>query len=206
MRYIDISWPLNPGMTTYKNRDDFSVVKTKEWHVHHMRESRMNCGAHVGTHIDAPAHFIESGGFIESVALENLIGPCLVVDLSDVKGSIQQSDLEKITMTASRVLFKTKNSERAFDDPFDPNFIFLSETAARYLVQKGIVCIGIDYLGIERNQPGHPTHKILLGAGIAIIEGLRLGNVLEGEYQLLCLPLALRGLDAAPARAVLREL
>lgn len=221
MKFIDISWPLISGMTTYKNRDDFSASQTKEWPTHGYRESRMCCGSHVGTHIDAPAHFLETGASIESVRLEHLIGPCTVLDFTHVQDAITDVHLASKLITTSRVLLKTKNSAQADDAPFNSQFVYLSQAGARYLrqacasvhtpakshdgvCQTGIACVGIDYLGIERNQPDHPTHKVLLGAGIAVLEGLRLDAVKEGTYDLICLPLAVVGLEAAPARAVLR--
>jgi arylformamidase len=69
--------------------------------------------------------------------------------------------------------------------------------------EKKVKAIGIDYLGIERNQPDHATHTILMKHNIAIIEGLRLADAVAGDYFFICLPLNVIGLEAAPARAVL---
>ncbi len=101
------------------------------------------------------------------------------------------------------ILFRTKNSDLAPTAAFDYEFVYLREDAARYLVNKRVRAVGIDYLGIERNQPAHETHTALLSADIPIIEGLRLAEVAEGHYQLVCLPLAIVGLEASPARAIL---
>lgn len=200
---IDISWPLQEGMTTYKNRDDFSVVHTKTWQTDGYRESRILCGAHVGTHVDAPSHFLQQGSGIDKVSLDLLIGPCAVIDVTYARGAITKEDLLKISFSNTRVLLKTKNSKHGVSDPFDADFVYISESAAHYLKDQGVTCVGLDYLGIERDQPGQPTHKTLLNAGIAVIEGLRLDHVPAGNYTLICLPLAIVGLDAAPARAVL---
>jgi arylformamidase len=202
MNIIDISWPLVSGMTTYKNREDFNLYPTKLWEKDKARESRLVCSTHVGTHVDAPAHFIKDGVSIEDVPLGSLCGVCVVLDMQQVETAITQRDLEGQEL-ASRVLFKTRNSQRASVDPFDPAFVYLDASAALYLKEREVQCVGIDYLGIERNQPDHPTHKILLESNIAIIEGLRLEHVQPGAYTLLCLPLALVGSEAAPARAVL---
>ena len=170
--------------------------------------------SHVGTHVDAPAHFIEQGATIEATCVHLLCGPC-TVSSTFVHDAITRKDLEKLTFSTSRVLLKTRNSSHAATAPFDPNFVYLAASGAAYLRERGVRCVGIDYLGIERGQPDRETHIILLSAGLprhsssmseggcAIIEGLRLGHVAPGEYRLICLPLALQGLEAAPARAIL---
>jgi len=97
---------------------------------------------------------------------------------------------------------KTKNS---FSDDFDYNFVYLSGDAAKYLVSKKIIGVGIDGLGIERNQPTYDTHKSLLSNKVMILEGLRLKEVLEGSYKLIILPLKIANVEASPARAILIE-
>ena len=204
MKIIDISWPLVEGMTTYKNKGIVQIKETKDWEKDRSRESLLTMIAHTGTHVDAPSHFLQDGKTIDKVALDTFVGPCQVVDLSDPKiGVITADELKKHTITAKRALFKTKNS---FLDPkalFNPDFVYVDKTAAAYLKDLGVVCVGIDYLGIETKQPEHETHKTLLGNGIGIIEGLRLADVASGYYTLVCLPLALVGTEASPARAVL---
>lgn len=203
MTILDISWPLISGMTTYKNKDDFVVYPAKEWDKDQVRESRIVCGAHTGTHIDAPAHFLQDGVCTDSINLEKMCGPCVVLDLVHVAEAITADDLALCDITSSRVLLKTRNSQLAAIDPFDPHFVYLAQSGALYLRDKGVICVGIDYLGIERNQPDHTTHILLLEHGIALIEGLRLAHINQGNYTLICLPLALVGVEAAPARAVL---
>jgi len=103
------------------------------------------------------------------------------------------------------ILFKTKNSDFSETDPYNPNFTFCAGDAAQFLAEKKVKAVGIDYIGMERNQPDHPTHKNLLGNNIAIIEGLRLKHVPEGEYFLICAPVKILA-EAAPARALLWKL
>ena len=203
MNIIDISWPLECGMTTYKNREDIQITPTKTWEQHAVRESCITISSHVGTHVDAPAHFLAHGGFIESVSLSRLCGPCVVLDMTHVEGAITKEHLEQQSITIPRVLLKTRNSFLDSCAQFKTEFVYLAESGAQYLQEKGALCIGIDYLGIERQQPQHQTHTILLKADIALIEGLRLHTIQAGFYILICLPLACKGLEAAPARAVL---
>lgn len=205
MLLIDISWPLNLGMTHYKDREDLNYVPLKSYDKDAVNETRIEINAHTGTHVDAPWHFSDQvGGRIESVPLTQLIGTCAVFDMTHVVDAITARDLENLPLEENLiVLFKTQNSFKAIDAPFDPHFIYIDASAARVLADYKIKAIGFDYLGIERNQPDHTTHKTLLSAGVAVIEGLRLAHVEPNAYTLLCFPLAVQGIDAAPARALL---
>jgi arylformamidase len=167
------------------------------------RESRIDMDVHCGTHVDSPLHMLPEGGTMETIPLERLVGPCRVLDLTEINGGIRQSDLERFEIENGEfLLFKTKNS---FTDAFDFEFVYLAEDGAKYLIEKGIKGVGIDALGIERAQPGHPTHKSLFRADIIIIEGLRLREVPEGRYFMVAAPLKLVHTEAAPARVLLIE-
>lgn len=206
MELIDISWPLTIDMTGYKNHNAFMVHTRKTFDRDHVRESSFNINAHAGTHIDAPAHFIEQGCFVDAVPLEKLIALGVVIDFSGVSGGITEAMLhahEDKLLTDSFVLLKTDNSLLSPNASFNHDFVYLHDSGAAYLIHKKIRGIGIDYLGIERNQPDHTTHTLLMNAGIIIVEGLRLGHVQAGAYTFTCLPLALIGVEAAPARAIL---
>ena len=202
---IYISWPITSDMTTYKNKSDVQILQTHNWEASAKRESQLACGMHTGTHVDAPVHFLESGITIDQLDLNNLIGPAQVLDLSAVKNNqITKLDLINFELTVGAIiLLKTKNSNLAANSCFEPNFVYLDRSGAEYLASKKIKAVGIDYLGIERNQPEHDTHKILFTAGVIIIEGLRLAHVAVGNYQFICLPLNIVGQEAALARAIL---
>lgn len=206
MKYIDISWPISPNMTAYKDKQIVHIVPTKLFDRDGAREAMITLGSHTGTHVDAPSHFLQQGAGINHVALASLIGRCTVLDCRSVQECITVADLAHHAVKKDMIiLFKTRNSALAHDAPFNPNFIYLAADAARYLVEKQVKAVGIDYLGIERNQPDRATHTTLLKADIPIIEGLRLAHAHAQEYTLYCLPLALAGGDGAPARAVLIE-
>jgi arylformamidase len=205
MNIIDISWPLSREMTTYKDRADIHINQIKSVAQDHVAESTLQLHTHTGTHVDAPAHFIDGGNSIDHLPLNFLCGPALVIDCTHIKEAITVQDLqmhEELIKKHSRILLKTVNSFCKPTDPFNYNFVYLEKTGAQFLVDCGVSTIGIDYLGIERNQPNHPTHKILLQNGI-IIEGLRLADVESGIYNLFCLPLLIHNSDGSPARAVL---
>ena len=201
---IDISWPISPTMTSYKNNKPTTFTQLKEFATDGVRDANIQLNTHAGTHIDAPAHFLATGTTIDHVPLESLIGSAVVLDLTNVEEAITDHDLQAHVFAAGDiVLLKTKNSALLAKAPFDFKFISLTASGAALLAARGVKAVGIDYLGIERNQPNHETHTILLEQQIPIIEGLRLGQAAPGRYQFYCLPLAIVGLEAAPARAIL---
>jgi arylformamidase len=165
--------------------------------------------------MDAPFHFYKDGAGIDELPLEVLMGRCRVFDLSGITRHISPEILEACDWKGSegtgvtRAVFKTRNSRHwANNDPeFDKNFIALTGDAAMYLVHRGVKLVGVDYLSVEAyGGKTHPVHDTLLGAGVVIIEGLNLSDVAAGDYELIALPLKLKGADGAPARVVLRSL
>lgn len=205
-KIIDISWPIKQGMTEYKNQAKVKFCPTKTIEKNNAREHDIVLTTHTGTHVDAPAHFLETGKCLDDLLLSNFIGPCRVFDLMHVQVKITKLDLANLDINPGEIiLLKTKNSLMDCCAKASVDFIYLDAEAALFLASKQVKAVGIDYLGIERGQPGHETHNALLGADIIIIEGLRLKNVLPGVYFLSCLPLKLHGLEAAPARAILIE-
>ncbi|KRQ86382.1 Kynurenine formamidase [Caloramator mitchellensis] len=200
---IDISMDIHPDMQVYKNLEAKKpkIIIQNDFENDDMFESKIEMNLHTGTHIDAPLHFIKNGETIDRINLNNLITKCKVLDFTKCEEKISINDLiNKEINKDDFILLKTKNS---FGDEFDFNFVYLDKNAAEYLSEIGIKGIGIDGLGIERAQPGHETHKILLSNGIIIIEGLRLKQIVEGEYQLIALPLKILKAEASPARALL---
>ncbi len=206
MKLIDISWPISEATTEYKNKDTILFETIKSFENDNGRETRISLSTHVGTHVDAPSHFIEDGKTVEKINLSRIIGRAQVLNFMTVLDSISAEDLQRYPIAEGDIiLLRTANSACGYYDPFESNFIFLNESGAQYLVEKKVKAVGIDYLGIERGNSAHPTHQTLMRNDIVIIEGLRLGHVQTGTYFLICLPLALIGVEAAPARAVLLQ-
>lgn len=206
MKIIDISMEIHPDMMVYKNREEkkptFRITRSIE-KGEKANESQICLDSHTGTHIDAFRHFLKDGGTTSETPLECFTGFCRVLDLLSVEDGITGEHLaEKGIAEGDIVLLKTRNSFWN-NNEFDFKFIFLEKTGAKFLADRKIKAVGIDALGIERDQPDGETHKTLLSHGIPIIEGLCLKDAKEGEYILFCLPLKLKGLDGAPARAVL---
>lgn len=169
--------------------------------------SALAFGSHTATHIDAPLHFFDDGAGVDSIALDVLIGPAILVDVGHNVRAITASVLRGCPLGAhTRVLLRTRNSLLLRQPSFDPEYSYLAPDGAEYLVERGVRLVGCDYLSIEQFHSGHHrTHRTLLGSGVVIVEGLDLSVPPPGEYELICLPLLLTGLDGAPARAVLRQ-
>ncbi len=204
---IDISTLIEEGMPQYPGQQPVNLDKAKTIESGGAAESLLTIHSHAGTHIDAPSHFILNGKTIDQIEPSKLVGLCRVIDLSGIDNlEIQVSDLSSTEIkTRDRILFKTKNSlgdRRDFE-----NFISVSEEVARFLVDRGIVLVGTDFFGIEkRRNPGHPVHTAFLEKDIVIVEGLDLSKVEGGEYEIMCMPIKIKGADAAPARVFLKKI
>ena len=207
MRMYDISVgisseiPVWPGDPPVKLEQVQSIKDGAEANV-----SRFHAGVHVGTHIDAPLHFLESGGSVDAIPLKSLIGRAYVVDLR--KATVLDWDtLEsaRIPPRTRRLLFRTKNSNywAKGETKFQRDFVAVDASGAEWLVKKGVKLVGVDYLSVAPFKDGAVTHRILLKAGVVVVEGLNLSRISKGRYTLYCLPLKLMGSDGAPARAVL---
>lgn len=169
--------------------------------------TRLDTGVHFGTHLDAPVHFIEGGKGVDELALDVLVGPCVVGAVPD-SAEIAPAHLDALGLPAgtTRLLLKTRNSDlwNKPDHAFFEDFAALTPEAAQWVVDRGIRLIGIDYLSIQRFADAvSTTHLVLLGAEVIIVEGLDLRAVRPGAYDLTCLPMKLAGADGAPVRAIL---
>lgn len=170
--------------------------------------TQISTSVHMGTHVDAPDHFLDNGITVEDIPLTSLVGPAEVFELTTDQ-DITGDDLREagITGETKRLLIKTSNSlfwAEGLRD-FQEKFIALDAGAAAYLAECGLEVVGIDYLSIAPFTDPEPTHRILLEAGILIIEGLDLSGIEPGPYRLLCLPLKIGDSDGAPARVLLED-
>jgi arylformamidase len=210
MKIHDISLSISPEMPVWPN--DPAVVLEQVTSMDagaHDNISRLACSVHTGTHVDAPHHFMNDHRTVESLALDILVGPALVVQIPDELMVVNAEVLERsaIPEGTKRLLLKTRNShlwERG-EQMFDEKFVGISANGAQWLVDKRVLLVGIDYLSVAPYHQSIPTHRTLLAPGIIIVEGMNLSAVDPGEYTLYCLPLKLVGSDGAPARAILVE-
>ena len=206
MKIYDISRKISEDMVIYKNRKEkspkISVTRRLE---EGANESKLDIHVHTGTHVDAPYHVLANGKKINELSPDKFMGKCIVIDFTKVNNAITKKDFEKVKIKIKKddvVLLKTKNS---LEKEFDFNFVYLEKSGAEYLASKKIKAVGIDSLGIERNQPNHETHKILLGKSIPIFEGLDLSKIKQGRYFFHGLPLKIKNGDGSMVRAVLVE-
>jgi len=172
--------------------------------------SQISMNSHDGTHIDSPLHFIPGGTTIDVMPIETTMGPARVIGIKDDK-EITVKELEPYNIrSGERILFKTKNSGKVFAvRQYKGDFVTISPEAAKYLAEKKIRLVGMDYLTIASSDPIENVdivHRAFLSNGIFIIEGLNLDGVEPGDYELVCLPLRLERGDAGPCRAVIRPI
>jgi arylformamidase len=208
MEIYDITVPIRSAMPVYEGDPG---VKIDPWSAFAKGDSSnvsmLSFGAHTGTHVDAPAHFVEGARRIDALSLDVLIGPARVLRVPDDATEIDPEFINRCDLSGvERVLFHTRNST-FWNEGFRKDFTHLLPEAAQLLVDRGIKLVGTDYLSIEKFHSGHHrTHLTLLSNNVVIVEGLNLSEVPDGDYELICLPLKIAegAGDGAPARAVLR--
>lgn len=207
--WIDVTVPVRNGMVHWPGDPEFHIERTQDQLKGDTATvSHLSMGAHTGTHMDAPLHFLKDGISIDQLPLEAVIGHARVIQIQD-RVSIRRAELEQHEIEArGRVLFKTANSDHLWGkDEFDEDFIFIAHDAAEYLAERGVRTVGVDYLSVGGfRQDAVETHETLLGAGIWVVEGLDLSGIEAGLYEMICLPLKLIDAEGAPARAVLRSI
>ena len=209
--WIDVTATLDPATTPIYEGDaplKFDFLKDMR-RGDALTLSAYSMGAHSGTHIDAPMHFVRDGAPIDQVPLEPLMGPARVIDIPDAVQSINADELNRHEWRgAQRVLFRTRSSLRGWmkSPTFHRDFAYVAPDAAQLLADAGVKLVGVDYISAEQfGAPAPMTHRILLGRGIPIVEGLALETVRPGDYDLIVLPIKVGGHEGAPARAVLRR-
>lgn len=210
MKIHDISVTVSPALPVWPGDPTIVLERVSRMEDgEHNNVSKMAMGVHVGTHVDAPYHFIADGKTIEHLKLEVLVGPADVIELPWVEDQITAADLTRAGFSGGteRVLLKTRNSEYWGnpDLPFQRDFVSLAPDGAALLVEHGVKLVGIDYFSIAPFNDSVPTHRALLGAEVVVLEAVNLSSIPAGRYQLYCLPMKLGGSDGAPARAILIE-
>ena len=208
MDWQDISVPIRDGMVTFEGDPEVHLgraISIADGAVCNV--SRLDYGIHSGTHIDAPIHFIDGAPGIEAMAIDAFVGPALVVDARSIEGPFDRAAIERLAIPSGteRVLIRSRNSELWNEPTFSKAFSGVTEDGAKALVELRVRLVGIDYLSIAPFGEPVPTHVALLGAGVAILEGLDLRGVEPGAVDLICLPVLIPGSDGAPARAIIRR-
>lgn len=204
--WIDISVPIRPGMVHYPG--DPGVALRHEKHLDRgdpATVSLLELGVHTGTHVDAPVHFLRGAGGIDDIVLDDLIGPARVIEFP-ATAIITAQDLARAEIAhGERILLRTRNSAHWTSDAFVEDYTHIDTNAARLLAERRVRMIGIDYLSIGGGEDGPDVHRILLSAGVVIVEGLDLSCVAAGHYDVVCMPIKIAGCDGAPARVAVRR-
>jgi arylformamidase len=203
MKIIDISMELNEKTVVWIQDDQPKLIPIARIPEAPINFTWLDFGAHAGTHIDAPYYLFNEKWKSDEIPFDVLIGDCQVIDLTDVDNYITAEDLKKHKIISSRILLKTKNSLDSMEK-YNPKHIALSEDGANYLRNLGIQLIGYDYQSFERDG-GVNIHRIFMEKDIIALDNLRLKDTEEKEYKLICLPIKVTGIDAAPSRAILIE-
>ena len=204
MQLIDISRPLDTSIAVWPGDRPYAA----EWTAEIGEEgSVVNIGAlsmstHTGTHVDAPLHYDAEGASVDELDLSTFVGPATVIEIEHAV-PIQPDDFTAADLS-ERVLFKTPCSDQSPSE-WCEDLAPLSPEAVRELSDAGVVLVGTDAPSVDpvdsKELSGHHACR---QHGIHILEGLHLRGVAPGNYELIAMPLPLRGLDASPVRAVLR--
>ncbi|MEM7007937.1 MAG: cyclase family protein [Thermodesulfobacteriota bacterium] len=207
--WIDISVPLTDGMIHWPDDPVIEIKKVLDLNNGDVCNlTHISMAVHAGTHMDAPSHFKKSAVGIDKMPLTAAIGKARVIEISD-KEYIKVEEIRPHRIRAGeRILFKTRNSKSKWiNKPFNKKFVHLSTEAAQFLADRKVQMIGVDYLSIGGYEDNGPqVHEIILGAGICAVEGLDLYNIKPGNYEMICLPVKIKGADGAMARALIRPL
>lgn len=205
-RIYDISMPLSDMTPVWPSSKPFKIKWLKNIEKDGVNESELSFNTHTGTHIDLPFHFIKAGKTGRDLSLERLLGKAMVVEFVG-KNNIDAKFLDTIDIPkdCNKLLFKTSISQfNPKPSTFREDYVALGRAGAKWIVDKGIDLVGIDYLSIEAySNTDNRIHKLLLENNVIILEGLILNNVEKGYYKLLALPLSIPEAEGAPVRAVL---
>lgn len=193
-----ITWPTDPAVSIRKTK---KISRGDAWNL-----SELTFSSHCGTHIDAPYHFDENGITVDQIPLDSLIGDVTVFEIKHSK-KIDVEEVKSLKIeNCKRVIFKTKNSDYGEYTEFRKDFIYITQETAAYLTVHNVKLVGIDSLSVDKFDNMHAdVHHTLLKKGIIIIEGLDLREVKPGDYELIALPLKIKGVDGSPARVVLKK-
>jgi arylformamidase len=209
-RVIDVSLPIGPELLTWPGDPGVEVRPSSQiGRGDPANVSELRIGTHTGTHVDPPVHFVEGADSIDRVPLDVMFGEAVVADLTGVE-AIGPEELDGLALPegTERLLCKTKNSELWTQLPVDfpDDYVAVTAEGARWIVDRGLRLVGVDFLSVEAHgPPDFPVHHTLLENGLIIVEGLDLSAVEPGTHTFACLPLRITGGDGGPARALLIE-
>lgn len=182
--FYDITRPLEDGMQVYSGHERYVIETMQTVEADGCRLSRFSMGAHCGTHMDSPAHFVEGGATMDAVPLNLLTGRALVATLA-------KEGISRVPVGTSRLILRDLAGGLRLE-------------TAKILVEKGVRLIGTTAMSVAPADDEARVHRAFLERGCWILENVCLDSVADGWYDLICLPMRLKGAEGAPARAILR--
>jgi len=206
IRVRDISLAIEPGLPTWPTSEGFRVRSSMRIAAGDSANvSVLEMDVHTGTHVESALHFLENGAPIDSIPVEQLVGPARVVHVDGEAVTAAALEALRIDADPPRLLIRTTNSDRWAKGwgQFDPVYVALTTDAAQWIVEREFRLVGLDHLSIQQYGSDGETHRVLLRGGVAILEGLNLAGVEAGVYTLVAAPIRLIGTEAAPTRALL---
>ena len=211
-RYIDLTHRIEENMPVFPGDPQPEIKEVMTLGKDICTVQSICLGNHMGTHLDAPSHFIEGGMTVDQIPLETLIGNATILDFAD-KGKNDLIGKEALQQhrhslgPGARILMKTGWDKKFLSAAYYENFPCLTLDAAEYLASKNIALLGMDTPSPSPlDDPDQAIHKTLLGAGIVILESVKsLTLVEQDECQLIVLPLPFRGFSGSPCRVVVAE-
>ncbi|WP_417486617.1 arylformamidase [Maricaulis sp.] len=203
----DISQTLRPDLPVWPGDTAFACDEV--WTIGPdcpVKVSRLTLSTHSGAHADAPSHYDRAGDDIAATPLDLYIGPCTLVTATGSDPHVTPADLDwSVIDGASRVLVRTYASFPT--DTWDPDFRALHADTIDRLAASGCRLIGVDAASLDpQTSKTMDAHHAVQRHDMRILEGLVFDGIPDGRYELIALPLKIAGADAAPLRAVLREL
>lgn len=208
--WIDLTHPVHEAMPVWEESERASIATRCEIDGNcPVRVSWIAMGAHTGTHVDAPSHFLADGAMVEDLSLEDLIGPAWIADTGTAK-VVDAALLDSlgIPSRAGRILFRTSNTPRDLmrKREFDRSYVGLDLSGAVWLVERKVRLVGFDYLSVQAFDASDETHRMLLRTGAVLLESLDLSRAGTGWHEIVCLPFLGKDLDGSPARVVARKI
>ncbi len=201
--FIDLTMPIAAGMPFNPDHFPPEITAYASIETHGWSASKLILDSHLGTHMDAPSHFVQGAQTLDQVDLDVLIGTAQVVHLEDVGEQDALLPEHFPVIIHQRLLIHTRWSERMLGTPaYFARYPYLTPEAAIYLVDKGVRLVGMDCPSVDYD-PGK-THIALLSRGTVIIENLVNLDRLPQDCMLMALPLPIKGGDGCPLRAVVQ--
>ncbi len=201
--WIDCTLPMFPGMAAYPGDQPFARTISHTVEAHGCELSSISCSAHCGTHIDGQRHFIADGMGVDDWPLERLMGDAWLVE-SPCPGEVTTAVLEDVPAGVRRVIIRTANtSMRSLYT--GTQHAWLGLDAAHWLLEQRIGCVCFDALSVEGPHTDWQVHRLLLGGGVALVEGVVMDDLYAGAWWVVCAPLRIYRGDGAPARVLMRR-